>query len=126
MNMCVAELFTDVPLGFMPMAADADVFDFVQFPTFVVMKYLGLTPFDRNGVLGGVSVPRCFLRLGGGVIGGVSLLLGLFSPSLCHRFSLSLFIFHGHVPASIPTPALRLSSRLMRPRALMAMMRLMR
>jgi hypothetical protein len=42
---------------------------------------------------------------------------------MCHRFSLSLFIFHGHVPASIPTPAQRLSSRLMRLRALMAVMR---
>jgi hypothetical protein len=46
-----------------------------------------------------------------------------FVSSSCHRFSLSLFIFRGHVPASIPTPAQRLSSRLMRTCALMAVMR---
>jgi hypothetical protein len=31
---------------------------------------------------------------------------GASSTGQCHRFSLSLFIVHGHVPASIPTPAL--------------------
>jgi hypothetical protein len=82
MNMCVAELFTNVTLGFRPMAADADAFVFVRCPAFVVIKYLGLTPFDMGGVLGGVSSLRCLLRLGGGVVGGVPLPRGSFSPSL--------------------------------------------